>query len=74
MSCRNVRHDHECAGREWRKSSWSYGTGECVEVATPSGKSIDVRDSKNVQGVVLTFNPTRWHVFIANVRSGEFDF
>ncbi|HXC83261.1 MAG TPA: DUF397 domain-containing protein [Trebonia sp.] len=59
------------SGREWRKSSRSYGAGECIEVAAPYGVRIDVRDSKNPQGPVLRFTPGEWRVFTASVRIGQ---
>jgi|SRR5580693_8607699 hypothetical protein len=59
-------------GQQWRKSSRSYGSGECVEVAVPADKRIAVRDSKNVQGAVLTFSSVQWNAFIASVRTGRF--
>lgn len=64
--------DAEGSGRKWRKSSRSYGTGDCVEVAAPSGKRIAVRDSKNVHGTVLTFDSDQWTTFVANVQTDKF--
>ena len=56
---------------EWRKSSRSYGSGQCIQVAAPSGKRIAVRDSKNPQGAVLRFTPAEWRAFVASVRIGQ---
>jgi len=67
-----ARDDAEGSGHKWRKSSRSYGSGECVEVSVPSDKRIAVRDSKNVQGVVLSFSSTQWNAFVAGVRRGKF--
>ena len=39
-------------GHSWRKSSYSAGNGECVEVAGFSGR-ISIRDSKNPMGPVI---------------------
>jgi hypothetical protein len=57
--------------REWRRSSRSYGTGNCLEVAAPHGARIDVRDSKDPDGAVLRFASAEWNVFVAGVRSGS---
>jgi Domain of unknown function (DUF397) len=57
--------------REWRRSSRSYGSGNCVEVAARCGERIDVRDSKNPHGGVLWFAPAEWATFIGGIRSGE---
>jgi len=65
-----VRDDAEGSGRKWRKSSRSYGSGECVEVAAPAGKRIAVRDGKNAQGAVLTFSSAQWKAFVAGIRNG----
>jgi Domain of unknown function (DUF397) len=63
-----VSGDAEGPGRQWKKSSRSYGTGDCVEVAAPSGKRIAVRDSKNVHDTVLTFSSAQWSAFVEGVR------
>ena len=67
----DVTEDAEGSNRKWRKSSRSYGSGECVEVATPSSQRIDVRDSTNISGAVLTFSSTQWNTFVAGLRSDE---
>jgi Domain of unknown function (DUF397) len=56
----------------WRKSSKSSANGQCVEVRD-RGAAIDVRDSKNPGGAVLTFTPGEWAAFLDGVRGGEFD-
>lgn len=55
----------------WVKSSFSYANG-CVEVG-PGVDHVHVRDSKDPNGPVLTFNETEWSAFLAGVRAGEFD-
>ena len=57
----------------WKKSSRS-GTngGACVEVRRHD-TSIQVRDSKDPNGPVLTFTPAEWDAFIDGARKGEFD-
>ncbi|GIH90965.1 DUF397 domain-containing protein [Planobispora siamensis] len=57
----------------WRKSSFSTGTGECVEIAPLAGDGIAVRDSKDPSGPVLTFTRGEWRAFVAGVRNDEFD-
>jgi uncharacterized protein DUF397 len=67
-----VSDDGDNSGREWRRSSRSYGGGNCVEAAARHGALIDVRDSKNPQGGVLQFTPAQWNAFVTGVRSGAF--
>jgi hypothetical protein len=67
----DVTEGAEGSNRKWRKSSRSYGSGECVEVTTPSRQRIDVRDSMNICGAVLTFSSTQWNTFVVSLRSGE---
>jgi len=57
---------------EWRKSSRSYGSGQCVEIAASYGAGIAVRDSKNVRGAVLMFSATQWNAFVVGVRRDDF--
>ncbi|HUZ55516.1 MAG TPA: DUF397 domain-containing protein [Streptosporangiaceae bacterium] len=57
----------------WIKSSLSFSNGNCVEVASLSGREIGVRDSKDSEGPVLRFTSDEWHAFLGGVRNGEFD-
>ncbi|GAA1820097.1 DUF397 domain-containing protein [Planosporangium flavigriseum] len=56
----------------WLKSSRSGSNGQCTEVRD-RGDAIDVRDSKNPTGPMLTFTPADWAAFVEGVKAGEFD-
>ena len=58
---------------DWAKSSLSYANGSCVEVAGLSGNLIQVRNSRDANGVILGFTPAEWDAFLGGVRRGEFD-
>jgi hypothetical protein len=58
---------------QWRMSSRSDGDGNCVEVARVDDGFVGVRDSKDVAGPVLEFNPVAWRTFIDAVQHAEFD-
>jgi hypothetical protein len=58
---------------EWRKSSRSGSTTNCVEVAASPPGVVAVRDSKDPDGAKLIFTPAEWDAFTAGVRAGEFD-
>ena len=45
---------------------------QCVEVRLIDGK-IEVRDSKDPNGTVLTFTPHEWTAFISGAKRSEFD-
>jgi len=66
----DVSDDADGSVRTWRRSSRSYGSGNCLEVMAPHGARIDVRDSKNPDGAVLRFASAEWSAFVAGVRSG----
>jgi hypothetical protein len=58
---------------QWRKSTRSGSSGNCVEVADNLPGVVAVRDSKDRTGPVLTFTPGEWMAFIGGVKDGEFD-
>jgi len=55
----------------WRKSSYSQGNGNCVEVAFLDN-GVAVRDSKNRGGAVLNFTDAEWNAFSKGFLDGEF--
>ncbi|HEY6787228.1 MAG TPA: DUF397 domain-containing protein [Trebonia sp.] len=59
--------------RSWIKSSLSYYNGNCVEVAGLAGDVINVRNSRDPRGVILSFTPAEWDAFIGGVQLGEFN-
>lgn len=55
---------------EWRKSSYSGGGNDCVEVAfTDDGAA--VRDSKNPEAGALRLPAVEWNAFLAAAKTGE---
>ena len=58
----------DLSGALWRKSSYSNGQANCVEVASVSGAraGVAVRDSKTLGGPCLVFTSRAWRQFIAN--------
>ena len=57
---------------EWRKSSYSSNNGSCVEYRVDT-EVIQIRDSKDKEGPVLTFTPKEWEAFTLGVKDGQFD-
>lgn len=60
------------ARASWRKSSYSGGSGNCVEVAGDLPGALGVRDSKDPAGPVLVVTPGSWRAFTTRVKNGEF--
>jgi hypothetical protein len=60
----------DLAAATWRKSSYSGGAQDCVEVTSDLIGAVAVRDSKDQGGPVLMFSTRAWHAFIAGVKSG----
>ncbi|TDB83622.1 DUF397 domain-containing protein [Actinomadura sp. KC216] len=57
------------ATAKWRTSSYSGGTGDCVEVADLA-HLVAVRDSKDPAGPKLIFPTETWRSFTAQARAG----
>jgi hypothetical protein len=50
----------------WHTSSYSYGSGNCVEVA-PAPDAVLVRDSKDRDGPALAVHVIAWRAFLSTV-------
>jgi hypothetical protein len=58
----------ELSGADYRKSSYSGGNNNCVEVATNLPGVVAVRDSKNPAGPTLAFTPEEWRTFLDSIK------
>ena len=63
--------DVDLSGAVWRKSSHSMQNGECGEVAAVAKGQVAVRDSKDVNGPVLTFAPGTWAQFVRSIKTSS---
>ncbi|AZM62633.1 MULTISPECIES: DUF397 domain-containing protein [unclassified Streptomyces] len=52
----------------WRRSSYSGGQGDCLELAHNIPALAPVRDSKNPTGPVIAFGRSAWGAFLARLR------
>jgi hypothetical protein len=53
----------------WRKSTYSNGMGNCVEVGT-AASAVAVRDTTNRDGVTLIIPAAAWQALIGGLRVG----
>ena len=59
----------DLARANWRKSSWSTYSGNCVEVAELPGDRIGVRDTRERgAGIVLVFSREEWGLFLSGIK------
>ena len=59
--------------RDWAKSSYSTPNGgNCVQ-ARDTGRAVQVRDSKNPDGAVLTFAAVQWAAFTTAIKNSRND-
>ena len=54
---------------EWRKSSHSSQSGNCVEVARNLPGLVAIRDSKAPDGPNLLVSPETWQAFLLTLRT-----
>lgn len=59
----------DLSGASWRKSSFSGGNNECIEVSLVPSLAA-VRDSKNTAGGQLQFGEAGWGAFLAVTKTG----
>lgn len=62
---------HDLSEAVWRKSSYSGGETQCVEVADGFPDIVPVRDSKDLIGPCLTFKTDTWSSFLRTMKSSE---
>jgi hypothetical protein len=60
----------DLTGAQWRKSSYSGNSGDCVEAALNLPGIVTVRDSKNPDGPTLVFTADKWRAFLSGTRAG----
>jgi hypothetical protein len=65
----------DLSSARWRKSTFSMGSGNCLEMAFLDSGEVALRDAKNGDaGPVLVFTPSEWQAFVSGAKDGEFDF
>jgi hypothetical protein len=63
--------DHvDLTAAQWRKSTYSNGSGGCVEVADGYAALLPVRDSKDPDGPALVFPSKSFSAFVEQVKAG----
>lgn len=60
-------HAIDLARAQWKKSSYSGNSGNCVEVAH-LGDVVAVRDSKDEAGATLLVTPDGWRAVLTSLK------
>ena len=60
--------ENDLSRGEWRKSSYSGQSGNCVEVARNLPALVAIRDSKSPNGPNLLVSPETWRAFLLTLR------
>ncbi|MGW5689613.1 DUF397 domain-containing protein [Streptomyces asiaticus] len=64
----------DLSGARWRKSSYSGGANDCVEIADLTDTAyaaVAIRDSKEPNGPVLLVAPDSFEAFVRHVSHGR---
>ncbi|MFI5754623.1 DUF397 domain-containing protein [Streptomyces sp. NPDC051569] len=56
----------------WRKSTYSGGNNECLEVADGFPGLVPIRDSKVAAAPCLVFDEDAWTAFVGAVKASRF--
>jgi hypothetical protein len=59
-------------GANWTKSSFCGPQPNCVEVRYLNGM-VEVRDGKNLSGVVMVLTRGEWEMFVLGAKNEEFE-
>ena len=71
MQVKNGVSATELGGVQWRKSTKSNPSGNCVE-AGPLADGVAVRNSRFPDGPALVFTEAEWAAFVLGVKEGDF--
>lgn len=67
----DASHDVDLPLAQWRKSSYSGGANDCVEIAE-LGARVAVRDSKDLSRQPLLVSRSAMHALANGIRDGAF--
>lgn len=73
MQIRNGMSARDLGSAEWRKSSASNPSGNCVELAVLADGGVAVRNSRYPGGPALVYTRAEVAAFLTGVLNGEFD-